>query len=723
MVPDVHDREGGMSQRLMFAMRQRVAFVLVVGWALAACQSAPAQAPAAGAASATDTEILWDRYGVPHIFAPDHGALFKAYGYAQMEAHAELLVRLYAQARGRAAEYYGPEYLASDKWVRTNGLPDTAKQWAKGQSADFAPLIESFAKGLNQWADEHRTELSASAQAVLPLTPEDVYAHGLRVIHYDWVVSPTRLENRLKRWEDEVHGSNEWAVAASRSASGKALLMSNSHLQWGDVHTYFEVQLTAPGVTSYGAVWVGFPVLRQCFTEYVGWTQTTNNPAESDLYGIVEKDGGYVLDGQVKPFDTHTETLKIKQADGSLKEEPLTIRRTVHGPIVAERKGLPIAMRVAALDRPKMFEQFWRMGLAKNFQEWETAMRLQQLPIFNTAYADRDGHIAYVYNSTLWKHATGDYRFWQGVVPGDKSELIGTEIVPYDEIPKVADPSTGWVQNSNDMPWTSVYPMVLDSTKFAPGFAAPQGITQRAQRGIRILSTLPEKISFEDIRKGKLDTHVETADQFVDEIVATAKARGTPAAKRAADVLATWDRQAEVDSVGMLVFYKFMTAAGPSFGDIGGFKVPTDDRRPLDTPRGFKDPARAMATLDEVATAIEKEYGTLAVKWGDVLRFRRGNTDVPGNGAPSSLGAIRTINVGSFKDGKVEAISGDTFYGVIEFSTPQRGEVLLNYGNWSKKGSKHIDDQLPLASKKQLRPMWRDRKDIEANLESRKVVN
>ena len=79
--------------------------------------------------------------------------------------------------------------------------------------------------------------------------------------------------------------------------------------------------------------------------------------------------------------------------------------------------------------------------------------------------------------------------------------------------------------------------------------------------------------------------------------------------------------------------------------------------------------------------------------------------------------------MGPFKDGKVEAISGDTFYGVIEFSTPQRGEVLLNYGNWSKKGSKHIDDQLPLASKKQLRPMWRDRKDIEANLESRKVVN
>ena len=700
----------------------RLSVLLCALLPLVSCKAAPGPAPDAGTVAATGTEILWDRYGVPHIFAPDHASLFQAYGYAQMEAHSELLVRLYAQARGRGAEFYGAQYLDSDKWVRTNGLPDTARQWAAGQTPEFGALIQAFAKGLNQWATEHAAELSPDAKAVLPLTPEDVYAHGLRVIHYDWVVSPRRLEGRLARWEDDVHGSNEWAIAPARSASGKALLMSNSHLQWGDIHTYFEVQLTAPGVTSYGAVWVGFPVLRQCFTEFVGWTQTTNNPSESDLYGLVEKDGGYVLDGQVKQFETSTETLKVKQADGTIKDEVLVVRKTVHGPVVAERRGMKIAMRVAALDRPKMFEQFWKMGLAKNFAEWEAAMRMQQLPLFNTAYADRDGHIAYIYNATLWKHPTGDYRFWQGVVPGDKSELIATEIVPYDEIPKVADPPQGWVQNSNDMPWTSTYPMTLDPRKFAAGFAAPQGITQRAQRGIRILSTAPEKITFEQVKEWKLSTRVETADQFVDDIVATAKARGTPLAKRAADVLAKWDRQSEVESDGMLLFYQFMTAAGSSFEKIGGFKVPTDDARPLETPRGFKDPAKAMAVLDTVAAEVEKEYGKLNPKWGDVMRFRRGNADVPGNGAPSQLGAIRTIGVSPFKDGTVEAVQGDTFYAVIEYGTPQRAEVLLNYGNWSKKGSKHIDDQLPLASKKQMRPMWRDRKDIEANLESRKVL-
>ncbi|MDH4065927.1 MAG: penicillin acylase family protein, partial [Acidobacteriota bacterium] len=244
-----------LSARLV---RSRLVSVVLLGLALSACQAPPATAPPQ--ASAGGAEILWDRYGVPHIFAPDHASLFHAYGYAQMEAHAELLIRLYAQARGRAAELYGEDYLDSDRWVRSNGLPDTAKTWAAGQSAEFAPLIEAFARGLNAWADEHKAELSPEARSVLPLSAEDVYAHGLRVIHYDWIVSPRRLERRLARDDDEVHGSNEWAIAPSRSATGHAMLMSNSHLQWGDVHTYFEVQLTAPGVTSYGAVWVGFPV-------------------------------------------------------------------------------------------------------------------------------------------------------------------------------------------------------------------------------------------------------------------------------------------------------------------------------------------------------------------------------------------------------------------------------------------------------------------------------
>lgn len=676
----------------------------------------------AQAAPTRGTEILWDTWGIPHISAPDHPSLFYAYGYAQMEAHSELLLRLYAQARGRGAEFYGEQYVEADRWMRVNGVPARAREWAKGQSPEFAPLIAAFVDGLNAWAKDHQADLSAEAKGVLPVSVEDVYAHCLRVIHYDWIINPSKLEGRLRRAEADVHGSNEWAIAPSYSASGKAMLLSNSHLEWGDMHTYFEVQLTAPGVTSYGAVWVGFPVLRQCFNDYLGWTQTTNNPSESDLYRLTLKDGGYVLDGVVKPFEVSQDVIKVKQANGTLKELPLTIKRTVHGPVVAERNGMTVAMRVAAIDRPRLFEQFWRMGLSHNLEEWQAAMRMQQLPLFNTAYADRDGHIAYVYNSTLPVHPTGDYRFWQGVVPGDRSDLISSTIVPYDQIPKVIDPPTGWVQNSNDMPWTSVYPMMLDSTKFAAGFAAPQGITQRAQRGIRILSGFTgKKMTFADVKAGKLSTHMETADQFVDDLVALARSRGTERAKRAADVLAKWDRAADNASDGMLLFYKFMLEAHSDFGAIGGFAVPTDDRKPLTTPRGFADPAKAVAALDKVAGEVEKEYGRLNVPWGEVMRFRRGNLDVPGNGAPSALGAIRTVNASPFVNGKVEGVAGDTYFAVIEFSTPVHAEALLSYGNWSKKGSPHVEDQMRLLSRKEMRPIWRDRKDVEAHLEAKKI--
>ena len=290
---------------------------------LLAAVNGTAGAPAKG------TEILWDRYGIPHIFAPDRPSLFYAYGYAQMEAHSELLVRLYVQARGRGADFYGESYLDSDRWVRLNGIPERAKVWADQQSPEFAPLLRAFVDGENAWAKEHSDQLSAPAKAAMPLRVEDVLAHGMRVIHYDWLISPSRVAARVRSAHVEVHGSNEWAIAPSRSASGHALLLSNSHLAWADRHTYFEVQLNAPGVTSYGAVWVGFPTLRQCFTDYVGWTQTTNAPNEGDLYRLTLKDGGYVLDGKTKQFEVEKQVIRVLGNDGKLRDEPLTIRRSV----------------------------------------------------------------------------------------------------------------------------------------------------------------------------------------------------------------------------------------------------------------------------------------------------------------------------------------------------------------------------------------------------------
>jgi acyl-homoserine-lactone acylase len=677
--------------------------------------------PGAATAPAKGTEILWDTYGIPHIHAPDHPSLFHAYGYAQMEGHAELLVRLYAQARGRAAEFYGDSYLRSDRWVRTAGIPEKGKQWAAHQTPEFGTLIRAFADGLNAWADKNRALLSPAARGVLPLTPEDVYAHGLRIIHYDWLTSEQTVYRKARQQPIETHGSNGWAIGPAKSASGNAMLMSNSHLPWSDMDTYFEVQLTAPGVTSYGAVWVGFPVLRQCFTEFVAWTQTTNGPTGADVYRLTLQGDGYLLDGKRRSFDVEQQAIKVRQADGSLRDVPHTIRRSVHGPVFSDRRGVTVALRVTPADRPRMFEQFWRMGLAKNFDQWREAMRMQQLPIFHTMYADRDGRIMYVYNAAPPLRAHGDYAYWNGVIPGDQSALIaGDRIVPFDDLPQVVDPPSGWVQNSNDSPWTSTYPMLIDPAAYRPYIAPPPSHTQRSQRGIRLLSE-SGKISLDDLKAMKLSTRSEIADHFVDDLVAAARQHGGANAKEAADILAAWDRQGETTSDGALLFLRFVQGAGNNFQNVGGYAVPADVRQPMTTPRGFADPKRAAELLDRQARALEDEYDTMHVIWGDVIRLRRGSLDLPGNGLPGTLGAIRTIGTGPFVNGRTEIQGGDTFYAVIEFSKtgPPRGEALLGYGNWSRVGSKHVDDQLALASQKKMRPMLRTRQAVEQHLESR----
>jgi acyl-homoserine-lactone acylase len=679
--------------------------------------------PCTAAVPEKGTEILWDQHGIPHIFAPDHASLFYAYGYAQMEAHSELLVRLYAQARGRGAEFYGDAYLSSDRWVRTNGIPQKAAAWASQQTSGFGPLIGAFAAGLNAWATEHPDMLSAAARAVLPLTPDDVYAHGLRIIHYDWLTSESSVYGKARRVEVETHGSNGWAIAPSKTVSGNAMLLSNSHLPWGGSDTYFEVQLTAPGVTSYGAVWVGFPVLRQCFTEFVAWTQTTNGPTGADVYRLTLKDGGYVLDGKTKAFDVENQIVKVRQADGTLRDEPLTIRRSVHGPVFSDRRGVTVALRVGSADRPRMFEQFWRMGLSRNLEEWREAMRMQQLPIFHTMYADRDGHIMYVYNAAPPVRAHGDHAYWSGLIPGDRADLIATDrIVPFDQLPQVIDPPNGWVQNCNDSPWTSTYPMVLDPAKFPAYVAPPPGLGPRSQRSIRLLSQ-PGKITLADLKAMKLSTRSEMADHFVDDLVAAARQSGTPKAKEAAEILAKWDRQGETASDGTFLFLRFIQAAGNGFRTIGGYAVAADPAQPLTTPRGFADPAKAVQLLEAEARRLEVEYDTMHVVWGDVIRLRRGSLDLPGNGVPGALGGIRTIGTGPFVGGRTQIQGGDTFYAVIEFSKngPPTGEALLGYGNWSRVGSKHVEDQLALASQKKMRPILRLRQDVEKNLESRKV--
>lgn len=661
------------------------------------------------------TEILWDTYGVPHIYGKDARSTFYAFGWAQMQSHGDLLLRLYGQARGRGAEYWGEKYLDSDKWTLTMGVPSRASSWYKAQNPTFRSYLDGFAEGINAYVKENPNLIDDSVEVVLPVKGEDVLAHLQRVLHFTFMVNPEQVLGISK--QKSKAGSNGWSIAPKRSARGNAMLLANPHLPWSDLFLWYEAQITAPGIDAYGASLVGIPVLNIAFNDNLGWTHTVNTHDGWDAYELSKRGDGYMYDGKVRPFETKTTQLKVKQNDGMLRSEELEIKSSVHGPVVTQKDGKPIALRVVGLDRPGTLEQWWDMARAQNFSQFQEVVRRLQLPMFTVMYADRKGHIMHLFNGQVPVHSNGDFKYWEGIIPGDTSKTLWTKIHPYKDLPRVIDPPSGWLQNANDPPWTTTFPLAIKPDDY-PAYMAPRFMDFRAQRSARMLDE-DEKISFDEMIKYKHSTRMEFADRILDDLIPATRKYGNEVAQRAATVLETWDRQANADSKGAVLFANW--AVELDFDKA--FSKPWIERLPRTTPDGLANPKGAVTLLETAATKVEKTYGKLDVAWGDVFRLKHGNVDLPGNGGDGDLGIFRVINFAPDSEGKFQPVAGDSYVAAIEFSKPVKAMALIGYGNATQPGSPHAAQQLPMVQEKKLRPVWHARSEILANLQERKVFN
>lgn len=702
---------------------------LILAGALAAAVLGPAhldaQRPTANRSASPRTEILWDTWGVPHIFGNEEADLFRGFGYAQMASHAELLLTLYGRARGRAAEYWGEQYVESDRYVRTMGIPERASQWYGAQSPRFRRNLDAFADGLNLYVERNRDAVPDSLEVALPITATDVLAHTQHVVHFSFVYGGDRTQPPIVRAAlDATRGSNAWAVAPSRSASGRALLMMNPHLLWGDIHLFYEAHWVGAGVNASGATLVGFPALAIAFNDSLGWSHTVNTYDGADTYRLTLTSGGYRFDGGVRAFDVTKQILRVKQRDGSVRADSLVVRRSVHGPVISDSGETALAVRVAGLDQPAMLEQWWEMTSARNLSEFERALRRLQIPMFNVVYADVAGHIMYVFNGRVPRRSRGDVAYWSRPVAGDTSGTLWRETLPYERLPRLLDPPSGWLQNSNDPPWTATLPVRFRPDSF-PAYLAPRFMNLRAQRSARLLADDPS-ITFDELVAYKHSTRIELADRVLDDLIKAAHAGGSERARRAAEVLAAWDRQANADSRGALLFVQWAGAwlrqanALSAQATDAAFTTPWRLDSAGITPRGIKDPQVALTVLDAVAGQLETRFGALDVPWGDAIRLRYGGKDLPANGAPGDpFGVVRVIAPAQGPDGKLAIIGGDTYYAAVEFARPVRAKALLAYGNSTRRGSPHRGDQLELFAKQQMRDVWRTRAEIAPHVARR----
>ena len=668
------------------------------------------------------TEILWDKWGVPHIYANNESEMYYAFGWAQMQNHADLILKMYAESRGNASEFYGENHLFNDRLIHLYNIPDSAEAQYSRYSGEQKEYLDAFVKGMNDYAQSKQSKIDLTAQKILPITAIDIISHTKRVMNIEFLgkrdimISYNELKSSIN---EPTPGSNSYAIGPSKTESGNAMLVANPHLPWSDFYLFFEAHLNAPDFNVYGVTLVGMPVLNIAFNENLGWTHTVNTIDASDRYELTLKDDGYLLDGHIKPFVEKKVTTKVLQNDGSLREKEMNLKYSEHGPVISENDSVAYAVRIAGLDKDSYFDQYHQMGKADNFNKFEEALQMMQIPMFNVVYADRDGNIMYLFNGNIPVREKGNWSFWNRKIDGTKSELIWDSYHEYSDLPKLFNPETGYVQNANDAPWTATYPVLLDNKDYPVYISPSPHNTQtsfRAQRAINLIKD-DDSITFERLVDYKLDTGMEVADRFLKDLLEAIELFPTnKVAQEAAAVLKEWDGETNTDSKGAVLFANWFEKM-----DSELIETPWSLDNPVTTPSGLSNPEKVVALLTDAANEVKDR--SIDVAWGEVNFFRVGDIEFPANGGHHTFGVFRTMYFQpNSNNNKNYVYHGDTFVAVVEFGDEVRADVLLSYGNATQKGNPFVGDQLEMLSKNRLRKAFLNKEEVLNNLFEKVVL-
>ena len=682
------------------------------------------------AAPSADVTIAWDEWGVPHINADEMAGTFYGLGWAHMQLHGDLILELYGRARGKSSEYWGAEYIERDQMAHTLGVPARATEWWDQQGAEYQAYLSAYAQGMNDFAAAHPETIDEARARALPVLATDPLAHGQMAIQGTFMAG--WAPQTVARWAESIRGalpeemptdatekpdpedrgSNAWAIGASRSESGNAMLLANPHLPWFDLFFFTEAQMTAPDLNVYGITLVGFPFTAIAFNEHLGWTHTVNTFDGMDLYELtLTADSQYMLDGEATDFAPVQHTLQVRQDDGTFAEHVVTVTNSVFGPVIGMEGGRALALRVPGLDRPNLIEQYVAMGQATNREEFTAALARSQMPMFNAIYADANGEVAYYFNAAMPNRGTGDWDFWDGIIPGDTTDHLWTEYHSFEELPQYANPESGFVQNANDPPWTSTFPQAVVAEDY-PAYFAPQEMAFRPQHSARLLLE-DESITLEEMITYANDTTMDVATRILPELLdATDGIRGLEPLERGRDVLAAWD--GTVLTPGAALFERWVEKMG---GWRNVFAQPWRADEPLSTPWGLSSTDAAVAALVEAVISLEEQGFEAGVAWGDTHRIVYGGHNLPSSAGAGHLGSFRVGGWRAMGDGTSVNVSGTTFVAAIEFGERVRAHGYLAYGNATQEGHPYTGNQVPLYASGAWRDMYFYPEDIAAHTE------
>jgi penicillin amidase len=665
---------------------------------------------------ARSVTIYRDTYGVPHVFGRTDESTVFGFAYAQAEDNFWRVEENYILALGRASELYGEKMLDEDRLNHALEIPRLAREEYARLDKHTRALCDAFTWGFNYYLVRHPEVRLRLLTRIEPWYP-------LAFIRYNYFQNGFARDPSLRRTPLQTAGldvdlkphtgSNGWVIGPSKSATGHAMLFVNPHLPFFGPGQVYEGHVHSDeGWNFTGYTRFGFPLPYVGHNENGGWVSTDNAADLTDVYLETFDDPArplaYKYAKEYRLATEHVEEIRVKTAKG-LETRKFTMRRTHHGPIVAARDGKFLALRMAKFESDGWLREWYEMTRATSLAALKRAMAPLNMLFGNVMYADRQGNTWYLYNGAIPKR---DPRFdWSQPVEGSDPATEWQGYHTIDELPQLTNPKTGWMQNCNTTPFLLTSEGNPDPKRF-PKYMVQEGDNPRGAISREILAS-EAKFTFDEWRRVAFDTRVMSARKRLPELllklkqlIATVGPGGDSRLNDVYNELVQWNQRSATDSVAMTIF------------SLWHDRVSRNEKED------------SIAALTAVMNALEKDFGTWKVAWGELTRLQRldesndedfqdSKPSLAVSGVNGNDGAVFTFYATPERGQKRRyGVAGGTYISVVEFGPKVRALSVHTFGASADPKSKHFMDQSELYTRGEFKLSWLTLEEIRANLEA-----
>ena len=670
---------------------------------------------------AKKTTIIRDHYGIPHVYGKtDADAVFGLL-YAQCEDDFKRVELNYIEKLGRMSELYGEEHLYNDLYLKL--IIDSADAVAdyKKSAPWLKKLLEAFADGVNYYLYKNPSTKPALLTRFKPWYPllwtdgsigaistGDVSEDDVKNLYSGKESSPGARANKVI---ENNSGSNGFAIAPARSASGNALLYINPHVTFyfrPEVHMVSET-----GLNAYGAVTWGQFFIYQGFNEHCGWMHTSSNVDVADMYRekIIQKKGRhfYEYNNTQRPVTTREINIRCRQADGTVTIKTFTGLFTHHGPVMAKIDGQYIAVKSNNRSLTSLV-QSWERTKATGLADYKKNMSLKANTSNNTVFADNKGNIAYWHGNFIPKRNTS-YN-WSQPVDGSITATEWQGLHPPGESVHVFNPVNGWIQNCNSTPFTAAGEYSPKKENYPP-YMAPDGENFRGLNAVRVLSR-EKTFTLETMIKAGYDRYLPAFEILMPVLVKTFDQRVLQSdslyqiLRGPIDSLRRWDYYSGENSVATTLAVEWGEKLSSAIRRVYINEGETDQVTNTRNFAAAASPNELLLPLREVVEDLERRFGRWEISWGTINRYQRVNGDtrqqfndnlpsLPVGFASALWGMLPSYNSRYFADTRKRyGVSGNSFVCAVEFGKKVKAKSLLAGGESSDPASPHFTDQLQM---------------------------